>query len=70
MTDKEILAWVRANRGKVESRICAALRKCIEAHGPITKDFLSSAAKRVVGFVFIPILNGEGIPKKDENSSP
>lgn len=63
MDTKELLNWVRANRGKVDSRIAAALRTCIDAHGPITKDMLSSAAKRVTGFVLIPILNGEGIPK-------
>ena len=36
-------------RGPLESMVAGALKECIAAHGPITKESLSSAAKRVVG---------------------
>lgn len=29
--------------------ICGALRDCIGAHGPITKELVGSASKRVIG---------------------
>lgn len=30
-----------------EKQISGALRSCIDAHGPITKEFIGSAAKRI-----------------------
>jgi hypothetical protein len=37
------------DRSDVESKIVAALRNAIDAHGIITKENASSAAKRVYG---------------------
>lgn len=33
----------------LERRIIGALKSCISAHGPITKDWVGSAAKRLIG---------------------
>lgn len=33
----------------LEKRITGALKSCIAAHGPITKDWVGSAAKRLIG---------------------
>jgi hypothetical protein len=32
-----------------QKRINNALRNCIDAHGPITKEWVSSASKRIIG---------------------
>lgn len=40
-----------SNRGPLERQIVGALRDCVNAHGPITKDIAHSAAKRVVGAI-------------------
>lgn len=31
--------------------ICGSLKSCIDSHGPITKEWVGSAAKRIVGLV-------------------
>lgn len=36
-------------RGDWESAIAGALKQAIDAHGPITKEWIGSAAKRIVG---------------------
>jgi len=36
------------DRAKLERRIAGALRSTVDAHGPITKQWVGSAAKRVV----------------------
>lgn len=38
-------------RSRLESQVAGALRSCIDAHGPITKAYLGSAAKRAVAAV-------------------
>ena len=35
-------------RGRLESKIAGSLKSCISAHGPITKKWVGSAAKRAV----------------------
>ena len=34
--------------GQLEHEVAGALRSCIDAHGPITKQWIGSAAKRIV----------------------
>jgi hypothetical protein len=36
-------------KGSLEARILGSLRRTVNAHGPITKDWLMSAMKRIVG---------------------
>ena len=38
---------LRMSRSHVEKEIVDALNRCIDAHGPITRQSLSSANKRV-----------------------
>jgi len=38
-----------SDRSSVESRLAGALKNTIYAHGPITKDWVASAAKRMYG---------------------
>lgn len=38
-----------SERNRLHRRIIGALKLCIIAHGPITMDKLSSAAKRILG---------------------
>lgn len=37
------------DRSTLESRLAGALKNTIDAHGPITKDWVASAAKRMYG---------------------
>lgn len=37
------------DRARLERMISAALRQCIDAHGPIDKAWIGSAAKRISG---------------------
>ncbi len=46
--DKEIDL---SNRGLLERQVVGALRDCVNAHGPITRDLANSAAKRVIGAI-------------------
>lgn len=36
------------DRARIERLVAGALRSCIEAHGPITPEWIGSAAKRVI----------------------
>lgn len=38
-------------RGELEKAIVGSLKSCIDAHGPITRLNVSSAAKRVIGTI-------------------
>lgn len=38
-------------RGSLERAVTGAIRDCVNAHGPITKQMAPSAAKRVVGAI-------------------
>lgn len=44
----EFIALDGPKRGTLERKIVGALKNSINAHGPITKDNLSSAAKRII----------------------
>lgn len=45
--DARLMRWLRSNRGAVERAIVGGLKQCLHAHGPITKEWTGSAAKRV-----------------------
>lgn len=38
-------------RGKFEKRITDALRQTIAVHGPITKEWIGSASKRIIATI-------------------
>lgn len=38
-------------RSALERAIAGALRLCIDVHGPITREWTGSAAKRVIGVI-------------------
>jgi hypothetical protein len=40
---------VSTTRAAIERQVAGALKSCVDAHGPITVQFITSAAKRVVG---------------------
>jgi hypothetical protein len=51
-TDASLIEQVEvAARGPLESRIVGALRDCVNAHGPITRETAPSAAKRIIGAI-------------------
>jgi hypothetical protein len=56
-----------SERSAVERSICGALKASIHNHGPITKENISSAAKRVIGQLkcYRKILIGK-LQKQDE----
>jgi len=54
------------DRKKFEKRIADALRQTIEAHGPITKEWIGSASKRVVAAVKE---HNRAVRKKDQPSA-
>lgn len=39
------------SRSQLERQVCGALKQAIDAHGPITRENVSSAAKRVVSML-------------------
>lgn len=55
------------DRSSLERQIVGALRSAIHAHGPITNDNASSAAKRVIGVIKVYNRN-QSRAKKVENS--
>lgn len=57
MIEKGSKEWSR-----LESRIAGAIKSCIDAHGPITKEWTGSAAKRAMS-EFVSYLK-----EKDEQS--
>mgnify|MGYP001569726791 CR=1 FL=1 len=48
MTDEEIFHWLLSNRSAVKKMIVGAIKDTINSHGPITKEWTGSAAKRVI----------------------
>lgn len=40
-----------SDRSTVESRVAGALKNTVDAHGPIDKDWVASAAKRIYGML-------------------
>lgn len=39
------------DRRQLERLLAGAMKSCIDAHGPITRDHTSSAAKRMIGLL-------------------
>jgi hypothetical protein len=39
------------NRKQLEKLLAGAMKSCIDAHGPITRDWTGSAAKRMIGLL-------------------
>lgn len=39
-------------RNRINSEVIGALKSCINAHGPITLDWISSASKRITGALY------------------
>jgi len=40
-----------SQRGSIEKAIAGALKSTIEAHGPITEEWVASSAKRVIAAI-------------------
>lgn len=39
------------DRKQLERLLAGAMKSCIDAHGPITRDWTGSAAKRMIGLL-------------------
>lgn len=39
------------DRKKLERLLAGAMKSCIDAHGPITREWTGSAAKRMIGLL-------------------
>lgn len=50
----QTIAKLKKVRGNDTKKISGAIRQCIEAHGPITKQYIGSLTKRVYGSLLQP----------------
>jgi len=46
--------------GRMNKRVCAGLKQCIDAHGPIDRAHIGSAAKRILRELREELREGNG----------